>query len=256
MPMARSSAARPPAVDYNDERDNSMTEPITKLCGIRVLIFDLDGTLVDSSRDLANAVNAVRVRLNLPPHPLARVISYIGHGARELVRKSIADVYPSPDGDFLDAALAEFRAYYAEHLLDTTQPYPTVRETLMRLCPEPATGNGYALAVLTNKPLRFTLPILEGLDLARYFRFIFGEESLPARKPDPVGVHRILSEVGAKPREAVIIGDSDTDVLTARNAGIWSCGVTYGLSAASLAAHPPDIFLEKFSDLLLVLNDR
>jgi phosphoglycolate phosphatase len=220
-----------------------------KLVDVRVLIFDLDGTLIDSSQDLANAVNVARARLSLAPHPLERVMTYIGHGARELVRKSIADDIPTPTVEFLDEVVGYFRGYYAEHLLDHTVTYPGVRETLAQLKPDPGAADGYTLAVLTNKPFRFTKPILDGLNLTPYFRFIFGEESLETKKPDPAGVNLILRETGAGPREAVMVGDSDTDVLTARNAGCWSCGVTYGLSTATLAATPPDFYVDSLLEL-------
>lgn len=224
------------------------------LRGVRILIFDLDGTLIDSSRDLAAAVNVARANLGLAPHPLERVMTYIGHGARELVRKSIADDIPAPTNEFLDEVVGYFRGYYMEHVLDHTATYPGVRETLAQLKPDPAKSNAYTLAVLTNKPFRFTQPILDGLGLAKYFKYVFGEESLAAKKPDPIGVNLILRELSANPREAVMIGDSDTDVQTARNAGCWACGVSYGLSTQTFATSPPDLMLDNLQELIPLLG--
>ena len=221
-----------------------------------MLIFDLDGTLINSAEDLAAAVNVARARIGLAPHTIERVMTYIGHGARELLRRSIAEDYPSPTDEFLDEVLGLFRAYYAEHLVVKTRLYAGVLETLERLNPGAAGGNGYTLAVLTNKPHRFAVPALEKLGILPYFQFVFGEESLARKKPDPIGVHHILAEVGANSREAVMIGDSDTDVLTARNAACWACGVSYGLSTETFARTPPDLVVDDLREILPLLDSR
>ena len=225
-----------------------MEVPLKVFPGIRVLVFDLDGTLIDSSHDLAAAVNVARGSMGLGPLSHAQVMTFIGNGARELVRRGISFESGAASDEQIESALGHFRTHYAEHLLDQTQPYPGVREALDILSSR-THGPPRTLAVLTNKPLRFTKPILAGLGLAPYFRFIYGEDSFPAKKPDPVGLRSILHDAAAAPHEALLIGDSDIDVRTARNAGVWSCGVTYGLSSSQLAATPPDFLLDSLLEL-------
>ncbi len=216
--------------------------------GVRVVVFDLDGTLVDSRRDLINSVNAARERAGLTALSDEKVIRYIGHGARELIRLAFQDGSGRTLSEAeVDRALGYFREHYAAHLLDHTLPYPGVVGALDGL-------RDRALAVLTNKPLRFTVPILEGLDLSCRFRRICGEDSFPTKKPDPAGLNTLLREFGAVPHEAIMVGDSDTDVLTARNAGTWMCGVTYGLSSERLTEYPPDLLVSSLLELLAVLN--
>ena len=225
-----------------------MGKPRQTFPNIRVLVFDLDGTLIDSSHDLAAAVNVARERMGLGPLSHAQVMTFIGNGARELVRRGISFESSAAADEQIDRALGFFREHYSQHLLDQTQPYPAVREAL-DIFSSRTHGPPRTLAVLTNKPLRFTRPILEGLGLASYFRFIYGEDSFPAKKPDPVGLLSILRDTAAAPREAMLIGDSEIDVHTARNAGVWACGVTYGLSSGQLAACPPDLLLDSLLDL-------
>ncbi len=225
-----------------------MNSPQQKFSSIRVLVFDLDGTLIDSSHDLAGAVNVARGSMGLGPLSHAQVMTFIGNGARELVRRGISFESGAASDEQIELALGHFRAHYAQHLLDQTRPYPGVREALDLLARRTA-GPPRTLAVLTNKPLRFTKPILDGLGLAPYFRFIYGEDSFPTKKPDPVGLLSILRDTRAAPREAMLIGDSEIDVRTARNAGVWACGVSYGLSSEQLTACPPDLMLDSLLDL-------
>jgi phosphoglycolate phosphatase len=217
--------------------------------GVRLVVFDLDGTLIDSARDLILAVNAMRTRFTLPLLNDETVMSYIGHGARDLVRHAIQDGGPgTPLSEAeIDRGVLAFREYYSAHLLDHTRPYPGVVEALDELPHR-------ALAVLTNKPKRFTMPILEGLHLAGRFRRIYCEDSFPTKKPDPAGMMALLREFGAAPHEAVMVGDSETDVLTARNAGTWMCGVTYGLASHQLTKHSPDLLVDSLLELIPALD--
>ena len=223
------------------------TNSASKFTGVRLLIFDLDGTLVDSCEDLAIAVNAARGRMGLPPLPHQEIRGYVGHGAPMLVRRSLRR--EASDAD-VERALGFFREHYRDHLLDNTVTYPGVQEALEALA-----GCGFighprrAMTVLTNKPTDFSEAILKGLGLRHYFGSVYGGESFERKKPDPIGVETLLRELRATPREAMMIGDSEIDVQTARNAGVWACGVTYGLGSAGLAANPPDLMLDSLAGL-------
>jgi phosphoglycolate phosphatase len=215
---------------------------------VRVLIFDLDGTLIDSKVDLALSVNRMLEHMGRPPLPHDRIFSFVGDGAPILVRRSLEEGAREEvsDGE-VDRALAYFLSDYRAHMLDHTLPYPGVREGLEML-------KRRSMAVLTNKPVNFSRAILEGLDLSRYFERVYGGNSFEKKKPDPIGVHALLREWGAPPLEAMMVGDSEVDVRTARNAGIWACGVTYGLGSDGLRANPPDLLVDSLTQLPLRLN--
>jgi phosphoglycolate phosphatase len=225
---------------------------------IKLLIFDLDGTLVDSRIDLANSVNAMLRYYERPELPLEVIASYIGNGAPMLVRRSLGD----PDDEyFVQEALLYFMAYYREHKLDTTYVYHGIKESLDAIS---AGRNGDSLeaalplqmAVLSNKPVVPSRGIVDALGLGQYFFQVYGGNSFHTKKPDPAGVQALLQESGAGPQEAVIIGDSDVDILTARNAGAYSIGVTYGLAPHTLADAPPDVLIDQPRELTLVLGKR
>lgn len=215
--------------------------PHTKLdfAGVRVLIFDLDGTLIDSKLDLAHSVNAMLEHMGRLPLSHAAIYSYVGNGAPLLVRRALGGTVTDAEAD---QGLAYFLSYYRQHMLDNTVTYPGVREGLELLAPHP-------MAILTNKPVRFSQAIIDGLGLSRYFRFIYGGNSFEKKKPDPIGVNVLLRDLNAAAREAMMVGDSDVDVRTARNAGIWACGVSYGLGTESLRVHPPDLMLDSLVEL-------
>lgn len=208
---------------------------------MRLVIFDLDGTLVDSKQDLCNAVNATRTWMNLPALPDELVASYVGNGAPVLIRRAMG---PQATPAQLEEALAYFLGYYREHMLDYTRDYPGVRAGLDVL-----RGAGVPMAVLTNKPVRFSKDILSGLGLDRYFFQVYGGNSFEDKKPHPVGVDALLAEAGADRSHAWMVGDSAVDVLTARNAGIRSAGVTYGIKPESLDETAPDLLLDSLVEL-------
>lgn len=213
--------------------------------GVRALIFDLDGTLIDSKLDLALAVNATRERMGRAPLAPERIYGYVGDGAPMLIKRALGPDATDADAE---AGLAYFLSYYRAHMLDNTVTYPGVREGLQLL-------QNHSMAVLTNKPVRFSERILEGLGISNYFRYVYGGNSFPTKKPDPEGVNTLLRNLAVAPREAMMVGDSEVDVRTARNAGTWACGVSYGLGTAGLRAHPPDLMLDSLVELAPALTD-
>jgi len=219
--------------------------PKPALDDIKLVIFDLDGTLVDSKEDLALSVNAMRERMGLPALPHDVIASYVGHGVTALVRRALG---AEASDESVEKGMTIFLDYYREHMLDHTTLYPGVRGALEQL-------GGRTLAVLTNKPVRFSREMLERLGLAPLFAAIYGGNSFPQKKPDPVGVEKLMADTGARERQTLMVGDSDTDVLTGRNAGVWTCGVTYGFGARTLEETPPDFIVGDLRDLPLLLKD-
>lgn len=226
-----------------------MSDNHNRFSNVRVLIFDLDGTLIDSKLDLALSVNAMLEHMGRAPLSHDKVFSFVGNGAPVLVRRSLNEGAASgeiTDAD-VDRGLSYFLSYYRDHMLDNTVAYPGVREGLDLL-------GGRAMAVLTNKPVKFSQAILKGLGLARYFRFVYGGNSFDRKKPDPMGVQILLRDLDSPVEAAMMVGDSEIDVRTARNAGIWACGVTYGLGTAGLKHNPPDLLVDSLADLPFHLN--
>lgn len=214
--------------------------------GVRVLIFDLDGTLIDSKLDLALSVNAVLAEMGRAPLPHEQVFGYVGQGAPLLIQRSLG---AGATEEECRRGLEFFLAYYRQHMLDNTVAYPGVREGLAELAGRP-------MAVLTNKPVRFSQAILTGLGLDSYFQYVYGGNSFERKKPDPMGTAVLLRDFGAAPREAMIVGDSEIDVQTARNAGVWACGVTYGLGSARLVEYPPDLLIHSLTELPAHLDNH
>jgi phosphoglycolate phosphatase len=212
-----------------------------------LLIFDLDGTLIDSKRDLADAVNAMRAWMGLHPIPDDHVYSYVGDGAPMLVRRAL----PSATEPDLERALRYFLDYYREHMLDATTLYPGVRDALDRLH-----SARVPLAVLTNKPVRFSVRLIAGLGLAAHFFQIYGGNSFEEKKPSPVGVEKLMEESGAARERTVMVGDSAVDIHTARNARVQACGVAWGFQPESFVETPPDFVIGEMGELVdRVLGD-
>lgn len=214
---------------------------------IKLLLWDLDGTLVNSELDLAMAVNAMLRRLERPELSVEVVRGYVGDGAPMLVRRALGN---GCDENLFRSSLQVFLDHYNQHQLDHTLPYPGIVDVLRA-----AHGrNSMKMAVLTNKPYRPSLVICEGLGLSPYLSRVVGGDSLSTKKPDPEGARLLMQEFGARPEETVMIGDSQNDILTARNAGMYSIGVAYGLSPATLKIHPPDVLVEQPAELISVLE--
>ena len=221
---------------------------------LRLLVFDLDGTLIDSARDLCNSVNATLNHFSCEPLPDMVVASYIGDGAVMLVRRALFGPDATEvDEDFLARAYAFFLDYYREHKLDFTYAYGGVLEALAALHTAPD-GSARSMSVLTNKPVRPALAICEALGLAPFFQHVYGGNSFAMKKPDPMGMRALMDEAGALPEETVLIGDSEVDVATARNAGTWVIGCTFGLSPLGLAANPPDVLVDSPADWTVALD--
>jgi phosphoglycolate phosphatase len=206
-----------------------------------LLIFDLDGTLVDSRIDLANAVNATRSHLGMTLLSNERVYSYVGNGAPVLVRRSLGDAATEAE---VQEALEFFLEYYGVHDLDYTTLYPGVKESLDRL-----RDAGKRLAVLTNKPVRMSRHIVEGLGVGGHFFQVFGGNSFEWKKPHPIGVETIMRDAAVDRAHTLMVGDSSVDVHTARNAGIACCGVTYGFQPESLADPAPELLVDRMEQL-------
>ncbi len=213
---------------------------------MELLVFDLDGTLLDTTLDLANSVNATRLYLGLAPLPVPLVASYVGNGVPVLVRKSLG---AQASDQQVDDAIIYFMAWYRDHMLEHTRPYPGVIEGL-DLCHR----EDRKMAVLTNKPVRFSQTLLTGLNMDKYFFRVYGGNSFPEKKPNPFGLFKLMEEAGVSPERTWMIGDSSVDVLTARNAGVHCVGVTYGIKPESLATNPPDLLLDSLTQLPAALR--
>ena len=225
---------RMPAAYYNKAMDNENFSPV------RAFLFDLDGTLIDSKLDLVNSVNFMLHEMQRDVLPLATVASYIGHGAPRLV----ADVL-GPDAAEAERkrGLEIFLAHYNEHNLDATRAYPGVVEGLEALQDRP-------MAVLTNKPAKMSVEILEALGLRKYFRAVYGGDSFEKKKPDPAGALAILKEeFRTSSHETAMVGDSDVDIKTARNAGMYAIGVNYGFGQHDRLAQPADLYVDSLQEI-------
>jgi phosphoglycolate phosphatase len=199
---------------------------------IDLAVFDLDGTLIDSKRDLAESVNATLVHMGLDQLDHRTIETFVGNGAPVLMQRALGK---HASDDNVERALAFFLEHYHAHMLDYTTAYPGVRESLELL-----RNAGVRLAVLTNKPSRNTTGILAGLGLDSYFARAYGGNSFPQRKPHPMGLEALMSEYAVPASRTMMIGDSAVDIRTARNARAASAGLTYGFQPESFAAEPPD----------------
>ena len=263
---------------------------------IRLLIFDLDGTLIDSRLDLIHSINAMLRHFGRPELPGELIATYVGDGAPTLVRRALSNPGVDPafhpthdpggrsandavdgvaggavDEEFFKAALDYFLGYYRLHKLDHTTVYAGIPEVLAELAGGASGADTLQastsqkpgalpsadrsvrptrkMAVLSNKPVRPSQDIVQALGLGQYFVRVYGGNSFPTKKPDPLGAETILHETGVTPEEALMIGDSSIDVQTGRNAGLWTCGVTYGFAPHTLEEVPPDVVIEKPSEL-------
>ena len=218
---------------------------------IKLLIFDLDGTLIDSRLDLVHSVNAMLRHFKRPELPDDVVASYVGDGAPMLVRRALGD---PKDDSFVKEALEYFLGYYRVHKLDFTHVYDGVKEVLAAL--RHSNGVKRQMAVLSNKPVNPSRAIVEALGLGEFFVHVYGGNSFPTKKPDPQGARTLLEQTKTRPEEAMIVGDSSNDVLTGRNASMWTCGVTYGFAPHTLALAPPDVLVDAPLELMQLFAEK
>jgi phosphoglycolate phosphatase len=217
---------------------------------LRLLIFDLDGTLIDSRLDLIHSVNAMLRHLGRAELHGDVIASYVGDGAPALVRRALEN---TEDEALLRTALEYFLGYYRLHKLDHTTVYEGILELLARIA-RSSNGVQRQMAVLTNKPVNPSRDIVQALGMTDFFVRIYGGNSFVTKKPDPLGIKTLLEEAGVPAEEALMIGDSSIDVLTGRNAGLWTCGVTYGFSPQSLETVPPDVLVDYPQELAELLT--
>jgi phosphoglycolate phosphatase len=213
---------------------------------IKLVIFDLDGTLIDSRLDLVHSVNAALRHIGRPELPDDVIASYVGDGAPILIQRALGG--ETVDEAVIRKGLEFFLSYYRAHKLDHTTVYPGIAEALAAI-QNSANGVPRKLAVLSNKPVVPSRAIVEALGLGRFFSQIYGGNSFPTKKPDPEGARKLLEEYGVQPQHAAIVGDSHVDVDTGRNAGMITVGVTYGFAPHTLADDPPDVLVDHPSEL-------
>ncbi len=206
---------------------------------LRAFVFDLDGTLIDSKMDLVHSVNAMLRETGRAEQPVEQVASYIGHGAPQLIA-SVLGLCSSEEQN--REGLEVFLRHYQLQMLNLTRPYPGVVEGLRAL-------NGCAMAVLTNKPAQPSIAILQGLKLRQFFRAVYGGDSFEKKKPDPAGALAILRELNVSPGQAAMVGDSDVDIQTARNAGMLAVGVTYGFGQHNKQLCAADLYVDSLTQL-------
>lgn len=207
-----------------------------------LIIFDLDGTLIDSSVDLSLSMNATRAHFALPSLDPHLIYSYVGDGAAMLVRRSM----PAGTAESqLSEALAFFLRFYRVHALEHTRLYPGVREVVEEL-----SGSGQKLAVLTNKPARISFDIVAALGLKERFLRVYGGDSFAYKKPDPIGISQLMQDADTSAAMTLMVGDSAVDVRTASNAGVRSCGVLWGFQPDSFEAAKPDVLISEPRELL------
>lgn len=208
---------------------------------IKLIIFDLDGTLIDSSRDITDAINYAIGPYGLSPLTTKDTIKLVGEGISRLIEKLLSTTIFNGDDDVRRTVMDRFLEYYSAHLLDNTDTYPNVRFTLERL-------KGYKKAVISNKREALSRRILEGLGLINLFDTIIGSDSTPEKKPSPLPILRVLAELDVKPQEAIIVGDSNLDIEAGRAAGLRTVSVTYGYRPYEMIKDA-DFVIDRIGDL-------
>ena len=219
---------------------------------IRLVIFDLDGTLIDSRLDLVHSVNAALRHIARPELPDDVIASYVGDGAPILIQRALGA--EAADEALVRRGLEFFLSYYREHKLDHTTVYPGIAQALSAIQGS-SNGTPRKLAVLTNKPVNPSRAIVDALGMGKFFSQVYGGNSFGTKKPDPEGARKLVEESGVTPEQAVIVGDSPVDVRTGRNAGLWTVGVTYGFAPQTLEDDSPDVLVDSAHELGVIFSE-
>jgi phosphoglycolate phosphatase len=213
---------------------------------VKMVMLDLDGTMIDTGRDIANCANRALRDLGRPEQPMERVLTWIGNGVPRLVKRALTgEMWNEPDEALFERALASFQRHYAAAFSEHSRPFPGVVETLERLV-----AAGFSLACITNKAEAFTAPLLKGLDLQKFFTLVLSGDSLPKQKPDPMPLLRACRHFGITPDHGVLVGDSSNDVRAARAAGMPVICVTYGYNhGKDIRDSSPDAVMDSLTEL-------
>ncbi len=210
------------------------------------VLFDLDGTLVDSVEDIAGSVNHARFTMGEPPLPVVQVRAYVGDGIRTLMERA----FQTRDPEILDRAVALWKPHYTDHCLDHSRPYPGIEDLLCR-----AAGRGLPMGVVSNKLESLSAAMLEGLGLGKFFGAVVGGDSTPQRKPDPEPLRFAAARLTISSNRILVVGDSPNDILAARAAGYASCGVLWGLGTEeAVRAARPDHVARTTEDVVALLG--
>lgn len=219
----------------------------------KAILFDLDGTLIDSAPDLALAINHMLTTLGRDTFSEDHIRSWVGNGVEIIVRRGLsgkADYDTDLDPALFEKALDLFLTFYANNLCVDTVTYPNVRSSLKVL-----KAQGYRLVIVTNKPFDFIEPILDGLDLSGLFELCLGGDSLPEKKPSPLPLLHVCEKLSVTPAECVMVGDSKNDILAANAANMQSIGLTYGYNyGEDIGEHNPDAVFEDFADIIATFS--
>ena len=212
---------------------------------IKVIVFDFDGTLVDTKLDIARSVNFLIKEENLPPIPEEKIYEFIGNGTDILLEKSFSYVH----GKIKDGIIDRYFEIYEEHMLDNTRPFPKVLDMLEGI------KDRLALYILTNKHERFAVKILDHFGILNYFKEVVGADTFSVKKPDPFGIIRVINKEGVSKEEVLMVGDSVVDIKTGKNAKVLTCGVLWGLGKLDeLKKQKPDFLITKPYEILDIVN--
>lgn len=222
-----------------------------KINSIKAILFDLDGTLVDTAGDILAAVNSTMSIYGLKPISYEQCLRFLGDGVEDLVRRAVENSISEPiDPNYLAEIVAQYKDFYSSHLTDRSRLFPGVRETLAEL-------QDYTLVVVSNKSHDFCVQILKQLDIEKYFQLIIGGDLLDSRKPDPGQLLYVMQKFNLTAAQILIVGDSENDILAAHSIGAPVVVVKYGYRDIEiLQEYHPDYMIDNFSDLLKILKQE